>query len=188
MQEKAPLQKSNKTVLPKTPLLPYKSGTNLKMESFMIRAFVSVSVLLLTFASAAFAGENCEKLVMSCSATFHAYDGAAEVDRSEEVNFANEAWDEPSMANCAATVYLNRGNTTVRFYATKDLNSDIVTVSATASQLEEGAAGRTAKYSNTASSYATLGMIQNMGSLSLPTPIMMGDSMVKTVYVGCKTK
>jgi phosphoribosylaminoimidazole carboxylase (NCAIR synthetase) len=153
----------------------------------MIRAIVSV--LVLTCASTAFAGENCEKLVVSCSAVYAAFDGPAESAKSDVVSFANENWDEPSMANCAATVYLNKGDTTIRFYANKDLNSDIVAISATASQIENktvnGENVRSAQYSNTASSYATLGMIQNMGSLTLPTPIEMAGSTGKTVYVSC---
>jgi hypothetical protein len=155
----------------------------------MIRALVSI--LVLTCASSAFAAETCENLALSCSAVYAAFDGPAESAKSESVNFANENSDEPSLANCAATVYLKKGDTTIRFHANKDLNSDIVTISAAASQIENktvnGENVRSAQYSNTASSYATVGMIQNMGSLALPAYIDIAGSTGKTVYVGCST-
>lgn len=155
----------------------------------MIRAFVSI--LVLAVSSAAFAGENCEQLNLSCTAVFRAFDGVAEVVKSE-ANFGDENWDEPSMANCAASAYMNKGNTSVRVYASKDLNSDLMAYSATASQVEHktinGEGVTVAEYSNTTAAYASIGMIQFVGSLSLPKPVMLGNSMAKEVYVSCQTK
>ena len=155
----------------------------------MIRALLSI--LVLTGASVSFAAVKCENIKLSCRVVYAAYDGAAEVETAETY-FGNENWDEPSLENCAATTYFKRGNTSIRIYANKDLDSDIVSVSAMASQVEKieinGQPMTKAEYSPTASAYASLGMIQNLGALSLPKAIPMGDSMVKSVYVGCTAK
>lgn len=156
----------------------------------MIRAFVSVLVLVVS--SAAFAGENCEQLKLSCTSVFRAFDGAAEVVKSEVSTFGDEHWDEPSLANCAATAYMKLDNTSVRVYVNKDLDSDLMAFSATASQVEHktinGEGVTVAEYSNTTAAYASIGMIQFVGSLSLPKPAMVGSSMAKEVYVSCQTK
>lgn len=155
----------------------------------MIRAFVSV--LVLTLSSVSFAGENCEQLNLSCTAVFRAFDGVAEVEKAE-ASFGDENWDEPSLKNCAATAYVEKGLTSVRFYASKDLETNLVSYTVMASQVEfkeiNGQSVTVAEYSNVNKSVASIGMIQSVGSLALPKPVMLGNSMAKEVYVSCQTK
>ena len=61
-----------------------------------------------------------------------------------------------------------------------------------ASQVEfkeiNGQSVTVAEYSNVNKSVASIGMIQSVGSLALPKPVMLGNSMAKEVYVSCQTK
>lgn len=155
----------------------------------MIRAFVSVLVLI--SASTAFAGESCENLVLNCVATYQAFDGTTASVQAPTSAFADENPYEPSLANCAATLYFpevdGEFKTIVGVRATKDLQSGLFTVTAGAGQLQDSLAGRISKRTEwTTTSSATIEMAQNIGSITVEEPFKVFGNAGKTIYLGCK--
>lgn len=149
----------------------------------MIRSLMTV--LVLSMGSFSFAQAECDtKLKLTCEATYKAEYQAFETLTMSD-SFADENWDEPSLANCAATVYFNTGDTSVRVYASKDLASDAVKAESVASQVENEGNIRKGFYSNTTSATSAVGGALNLGTLILPKPFANG---VSEVSVKCTVK
>lgn len=153
----------------------------------MIRFMMTLMVL--SFASISFAQSTCDtKLTLTCEATYKAeYQDMETLTASSSL--VDENWDEPSLANCAATVYFTTGATTVRVYATKELSNNTVTASASASHVEkiviDGRSMTRADYSNFVSSKSVAGAAFDAGTLKLPRPL---DNGTTEVSVKCVVK
>src|SRR5437868_1168222 len=106
------------------------------MIRFMMTV-VALSFASISFASISFAQSSCNtQLTLTCEATYKAeYQDMETLTGSSE--FSDENWDEPSLANCAATVYFKTGTTSVRVYAQKDLYTNTVNADSNASQVEK---------------------------------------------------
>jgi hypothetical protein len=152
----------------------------------MIRAFVTTLVLLAS--SASFAANTCNtQQTLNCRAVYVAYDNTTDVLEAQ-ANYADENAYEPSLSNCAATVYFKTGDTTVRVYASQDLATTLISYSAQAIQASTKNGARSAEYSSVLKGEATPNISMNLGSLQLPNPIEIGTGIGKTVYVGCSAK
>jgi hypothetical protein len=153
----------------------------------MIRAFVSV--LAFTFASAAFASETCENLVLNCSAMYQAFDGTVESAEAPTAFFADENPYEPSLSNCAATLYFPEVDgdfkTIVGVRATKDQNG-LFTVTAGAGQLKDTPEGRLSARTEWNPTYGTIEVAHNKGSISVKNPFKVFNESGKTIYLGCR--
>lgn len=159
----------------------------------MIRAFVSV--LVLTFASAAFANETCENLVLNCTAHYQSFDGTVKSVDAAAV-FGDENTYEPSLANCAATLYFpelrgiqeNDGvfKTIVAVDAVKDLKKGLFTVSARAGQLKDTPAGRLSVTEKWSPTEGTIEMAHNPGSVTVKNPFEVFNEYGQTIILGCR--
>jgi hypothetical protein len=154
----------------------------------MIRSMMTVLVLS-TITSVSFAQETCNtKLSLTCEATYQTEYQALETLKASD-SLADENWDEPSLANCAATVYLKTGNTSVRVHASKDLNNNTVTANSVASQIEDhmknGQVVREGFNSNFASATSVVGGTLDLGTLKLARVLPNG---VSEVSVKCTVK
>ncbi len=159
----------------------------------MIRALMTV--LVLSVGSIAFAAPECNThLVLSCQATYLNQGKTLDTLTAAD-SFADENWDEPSLANCASTVYIAPTalpHTSVRIYASKDLSSNAVAVSTSASQYEDtvvdGVTYRSGGYSNTNEAAGTTGHVFNLGTLHLPKAAVKGQTVVTDISVICTVK
>lgn len=149
----------------------------------MIRLFAAVTALIaLTSAHQALAQSCPAPLSLTCQGTYLA-SGKVVLTASVADKLADEHWDEPSEANCAATVYLtNINNTSVRVYAS--LEGSQVKYDSSASQVykndqneEEG------YYSNTLNAADKAGNAVNLGVLHLANPVSYGTSMIMVTDV-----
>jgi hypothetical protein len=153
----------------------------------MIRSVMTALVLSMT--SVAFAQDACNtKLTLNCEADLRAeYQSLQTLTASD--SFSDEHWDEPSLANCASTVYMTTGNTTVRVSVEKDLSSNALKVNANASQItdyvQDGQKMRRGDYSNFVSANAAVGQAFSLATLKLALPLANG---VTDVDVKCVVK
>lgn len=153
----------------------------------MIRSVMTA--LVLSMASVAFAQDACNtKLTLNCESDFRAeYQSLQTLAASDA--FADEHWDEPSLANCASTVYMTTGNTTVRISVEKDLSSNDLKINANTSQItdyvQNGQKMRRADYSNFVSANAVVGQVFSLETLKLALPLANG---VTDVNVKCVVK
>lgn len=163
----------------------------------MIRNLIAAMVMV-SASSFAFASQNaCDgNLVLSCEAT-----AAGKGSGAGAANFADENWDEPSLANCAATAYITIeksgptevAGTVVRIYASKDLSSNRVDLTTTAIQIEDivnsnGEITRNAYYSNTAEATTSVGGISKLDTLRLNKPVVLNGTPVSDLQVTCTVR
>lgn len=153
----------------------------------MIRS--AMTALVLSMASVAFAQDACNtKLTLNCEADLRAEYQSLQTLTASDV-FADEHWDEPSLANCASTVYMTTGNTTVRVSVEKDLSSNDLKINANASQItdyvQNGQKMRRGDYSNFVSASAVVGQVFLLETLKLALPLANG---VTDVNVKCVVK
>lgn len=88
----------------------------------MIRALTTTFVLLL--GSLSYAADECASITLECRATYRSY-SADSLDQwvTDSSSFGDENWAEPSLKNCASTLYFTKGDLSVRVHANKDLQS-----------------------------------------------------------------
>nr|WP_295901880.1 hypothetical protein [uncultured Bdellovibrio sp.] len=156
----------------------------------MIRSLIAL-VAMSSVSSFAVAADVCEKLTLSCQATYLSQEGKVVQAAGALTAFEDEHWDEPSLKNCAATAYVvssEVAKTSVRIYADKDLSGNQVTLSAIASQTEDvvqdGQTYRYGYYSNTNEASSVVGATLNLGTLRLAKPV--GN--ITDVAVTCTVK
>jgi hypothetical protein len=152
----------------------------------MIRSLMTA--LVLSIASVSFAQAACNtQLTLTCQATFKADYQDMETQTSSDL-FADENWDEPSLANCASSVYVKTGNTSVRVYATID-TAGTVGAQANATQIEDkvinGQKVRKASFSNIERASSVTGAVFYFDTLKLPRPL---DNGATDVTVKCIVK
>lgn len=152
----------------------------------MIRSLMTAMVL--SIASTSFAQAACNtQLTLTCQATYKAeYQDMETLTVSD--TFADEHWDEPSLANCASSVYFKTGNTSVRVYATADATGT-VDADSSASQIEDkvinGQKVREAFFSNIEKASSVVGQGFYFNDLKLARPFANG---VTNVTVKCIVK
>lgn len=126
---------------------------------------------------------------LKCQGTFLA-SGKVVLTGTAADHLADEHWDEPSEANCAATVYLtNLHNTSVRIYAVQDgsqVNYDTV-ASQTYRDDQNNLSG---DYSKVINVTLPAGKTNAVGTLHLPNPVSYGTamSMVTDVAISCSVR
>lgn len=152
----------------------------------MIRSLMTA--LVLSIASVSFAQAACNtQLTLTCQATFKAEYQDMETQTASD-QFADENWDEPSLANCASSVYVKTGNTSVRVYATVD-TAGTVDAQANATQIEDkvinGQKVREAFFSNIEKASSVTGAGFYFDTLKLAHPLSNG---VTDVSVKCLVK
>lgn len=158
----------------------------------MIRALMTV--VLLSAASISYASAECTQLTLICQAAYPGQNQATEI-LTRASSLADENWDEPSLENCASTVYFiseNLPKTSIRIYALKNLRTAAVEFTASATQIDElvknGQTYRDVQYSNTIMAGSVVGQTLNLGVLSLPKAIVKNQTVVNEVAVSCTVK
>lgn len=149
-------------------------------------------VLVSLLGSVSFAAECTAGLQLTCQADYYA-NGVKIASDIKTDALVDENWDEPSLANCAATAYFSLvPQTTVRVRAQKDLQSNSVAMDSVGVQTYEykkdGQVYRDADYSNYISAQTTVGQVAQIGSIRLPKAITVGQSVVTDVAVSCVVK
>ena len=149
---------------------------------FVLATFVSLAT--------AYNAQACNtQLKLTCQGTF-LMAGQPVLTASASDNLADEHWDEPSEANCAATVYLtNLHNTSVRVYA--NLEGSQVSFNSMASQVYKNDQNETeAYYSNELNAADIAGKTVSLGLIHLANPVSYGPQMqmVTDVDVTCTVK
>lgn len=149
---------------------------------FVLATFISLAT--------AYNAQACNtNLKLNCQGTFLS---AGEIIFTANVtdSLADEHWDEPSEANCAATVYLTKlNNTSVRVYAS--LEGTQVNFDSSASQVYRNDQNEMeAYYSNELNKSDKLGNTAALGLIHLANPVPYGPQaqMVTDVDVVCTVK
>ena len=157
----------------------------------MIRSFTAIATILV-MSSLSFAGECNTPLKLTCQAIYQ-NNGSQLLAQANTDVFADEHWDEPSLKNCASTVYVTTpevSNTTVRVYAEKDLNSNVIAFNSSASividKIVNGQKVRGGGYSNEVNARGVVGQIVTVGLLNLPKNLQ--TSTITDITVTCTVK
>lgn len=133
---------------------------------------------------------SCDtNLTLICQATFLSA-GKGVVTGTALDGFVDEHWDEPSLANCAATVYLtNVNNTSVRVYAQIE-GSQVAIDSVAVQTYRDDQNQMSAYYSNTVNATQAVGAVNTVGVLKLANPVSYGTQMIMidNVAVACQVK
>jgi hypothetical protein len=132
-----------------------------------------------------------QNLTLVCQAHYLNSQNQIVLSKQAQSTFADENEDEPSLQNCAATVYMTGPevkNTTVRIYAEKDLASQKLQISAGSSQLvnvvKDGQNTRNAYYSKTNQALSQVGQQTSLGVLVLP---LKANGNIARIYVSCNS-
>ncbi|WP_413291011.1 hypothetical protein [Bdellovibrio sp. HCB337] len=136
-------------------------------------------------------------LVFTCEASYISQiSGMSIITKKASAAFADENPYEPSLANCASTVYVDHtrdgDNSVVRIYANKDLESSQLTIAALGIQTytryenDENVTG--AYYGDEVSVSAVVGQKFQITDLVLPHTIIVNDEPTSSVRLHCVAK
>jgi hypothetical protein len=162
----------------------------------MIRSLIAI-IGLLTVGSVSFAAGTCDKLVLACDVSYVSNTSGMVIHRALGASeFADENQYEPSLANCASTVYVSQKQgeqeSIVKFHAIKDLESDQVALSVLPIQqgtkIDDGQAVSSATYGTEAKAISFVGARISLNGLNLAEAIVLNNEPVSQVNVSCVAK
>lgn len=148
----------------------------------MIRFFV-VAFALVSVSAVSQASSCSKKIQLTCRAQYLSQGKAVQTVTQSDA-YADENWDEPSLANCASTLYFEGiQRTSIRVYSL--IEGQKVTASGDATQIFGGRAGEKAFYGNGPGGKGVIGSSFSLGTIHLPYAMGAGAYSVSDVAITC---